>query len=313
MMTLQGHAGRVRGLAYTPDGSTLASCGADAMVRLWDRATGRPIRSLKGDLGRSANYRYEVFGVAISPGGDWLASASQSGQLLLWSLAGSPPDDMVPRVLRARDLSDVGAVAFVDDGNLVFGGWSGQWHEAQGHAVHWDLATGASRVVALGLFAVWSVAIHPTSGTPALGVRAGRGDEVGVFLWDPGSDLRPDSLSPGPPASHVRSLAYSPDGRWLAASQKDKVAIWDAESLRLETTLRGHSAAVQGVAYAPGGSVLASASHDGTVRLWDAEAGEPRGCFDWEIGRVDCVAFAPDGMTVAAGGEGKIVVWDVEG
>ncbi len=56
-----------------------------------------------------------------------------------------------------------------------------------------------------------------------------------------------------------------------------------------------------------------SAQGDGKVRFWDVESGQLRRAFDWGIGEVKSVVFSPDGMRAAAGGEGQILVWDIDG
>jgi WD40 repeat protein len=115
-----------------------------------------------------------------------------------------------------------------------------------------------------------------------------------------------------PHPTGCRCLRFSPDGRTLAASSGWSVIAYDVQEGRKVSTMRGHRQIVKSLDYSPDGRSLASASQDGTVRIWDAETGENRACYDWEIGKLDCVAFAPDGMTIAAGGEGGIVVWDVD-
>ena len=72
------------------------------------------------------------------------------------------------------------------------------------------------------------------------------------------------------PTDFVNSIAFSADGKKLAAGSDDLTAtVWDAASGELLSTLSGHSGEVTGVAFLPGGKYLATASSDGTLRFWD--------------------------------------------
>jgi len=67
----------------------------------------------------------------------------------------------------------------------------------------------------------------------------------------------------------VDSLAFSPDGRWLASGSWDgTVSLWEIPSGRRVATLEGHTSYVLSVAFSPDGRLLASGSGDGTVILW---------------------------------------------
>jgi WD40 repeat protein len=69
------------------------------------------------------------------------------------------------------------------------------------------------------------------------------------------------------------SIAFSPDGRWLASASYDQsIRLWDTQSGAELTTLNGHSKKVQYVAFSPDGKLLASGSNDSTVILWDVLA-----------------------------------------
>jgi WD40 repeat protein len=80
LRTLTGHAGPVRGVAFSPDGKLVVSGGVDRTVRIFDVATGKPIDVLSG-------HQDTVFAVAFSPDGKILASASADRTVRLWDVA----------------------------------------------------------------------------------------------------------------------------------------------------------------------------------------------------------------------------------
>jgi WD40 repeat protein len=70
-------------------------------------------------------------------------------------------------------------------------------------------------------------------------------------------------------SSWVYSVAFSPDGKYLASCSQDKtVKLWSIESQREVTTLQSHRSEVNSVAFSPDGKYLASGSYDKTVELW---------------------------------------------
>jgi WD40 repeat protein len=103
---VQGHEGWVRGLAVSPDGLLLASCGNDHRVRLWSMCDGRMLLDLPG-------HDKPVYRVAFVPGGKGLVSADLAGMVIHWDL---PPGKEARRL-------DAGNLHIYDGGQAVdYGG-----------------------------------------------------------------------------------------------------------------------------------------------------------------------------------------------
>jgi WD40 repeat protein len=116
----------------------------------------------------------------------------------------------------------------------------------------------------------------------------------------------------------IESIAFSPDGRLLAAASINK-AIWIYEmpSGRLTQQLKGHRGwwvlgSVNSVAFGPDSRLLASAGADKTIRLWDIERGEQIHCLEGHQEEIDGVTFSPCGRLLASASHDKTVrLWDL--
>jgi WD40 repeat protein len=114
MRLLQGHQDAVYGVAYSPDGTMLATAGADTTVKLWDLGTGAELATFREGrlLGQS---------VAFSPDGQLLA-AGGAGKLVLWDVATRKRLAVLMEERSAQmlaHLGDVRALAFSADGRTL--------------------------------------------------------------------------------------------------------------------------------------------------------------------------------------------------
>ncbi len=144
-------------------------------------------------------------------------------------------------------------------------------------------------------------------------------------LWDARSGDEIQQL-PGGYSGAVTSVAFSPNGRWLAVSSggpltPHEVRLWNVPGGRWGPTLAGHRSFVQALAFSPDSRLLASGSRDRSVNVWDAATGELTQRLDeWQAGEVFSVAYSPDGKWLAAGlaapersgGTGRVEVWNAQ-
>jgi len=110
----------------------------------------------------------------------------------------------------------------------------------------------------------------------------------------------------------VKSIAISPDGKWVVSGSFDKtIKIWNLELYKCHTTLEGHNALVRSVSITPDGKRIISASDDRTIRIW-SDTYQQLGVLKGHTNSVNCVVPLPDNQRVlSCSFDSTLKLWDI--
>ena len=307
------HTQRVLCLAYSPDGSWLATGSDDKTIMLRDTATGRVQRILTGHMG-------PVSAVGFSKDGCTLVSASHDGSIRLWPVEKEEkptivPAMLVPAVIQAMAVSPDGRfVAVGGDGGLIKLWKWGEWEKP----IDFPALAGTVHILKLSF--------SPDGEILACGgweEDDGRTRKVRIYATADGTPKGTFSIKTGLPGNNVNGLSFSHDGKYLAAvGVNANGRVWQVESGKTVSEFPTYALGECGnnsysVAWSPDDKILAVGGHL-RVGVFDLSSGTTRTVrwmFQASTGsnlEIPAVAFSPHGDMLAAAGpfDGEVPVWD---
>ena len=336
---IEGHTRHMTSIAFSPDGSTLAT--DSVMATLWDVDTQTLLRRFTGSPGRQG------FGMAFSPDGLLALAGGENTVSFIDVNTGLP----------VRTIHAGYDVFFSPDVKICAAVRGGRIHLVDtdtGRLIH-EISTPQTLLTPTGTLGIVNnetdlvdrfkeVGGKPTSFAVGVGAfsRDGRmlaaaaNSQGWIFIYDVQTGEQLYFLDPPARSPHVYlSLSFSPDGRILASGDRAGVIrLWDITSETLRRTILDQNTAparawdetpshlrtiapgfiddVSSLVFSPDGTVLVSGDASGAIDFWDVESGAHLQTLRGYYGGVVDLAFSPDGNTLASATHDIVLLWEYD-
>ncbi|HLK59528.1 MAG TPA: AAA-like domain-containing protein [Chthonomonadaceae bacterium] len=308
---------------FSPDSRRVVTTANDAMARLWQVSTGKPLVTLQ-HIQRDT----DIFRAAFSADGKRLATFdnacvylwdAETGnkireESLTWSIHAISfrPDGKILATLSDTNHNDT-LIAFFDgvtskptgyaftikgigDQNAQLS-WAPEGNRmlavTQTTATVWDRTTHQTFTLPLASHAtIRCSALSPNGKYAAFAFR-----DNSTELWN--IDTRIQLSSPQKHENEIYCLAFRPDSRILATGASDGVvSLWDVLSGKQIGLPIYDAEQVYALAFSPDGKILATATRSKTARFWDVATCQPLGLPLSHLEELNSVAYSPDGQWI---------------
>jgi WD40 repeat protein len=288
-----GHSSIVEDIKFSPDGKYFASAGDDGVIKLWEFATGRELRTFKG-------HTNAILTIAFSPDGKFLASGGEDKKVRLWDLE-------TGKELKSYEghLTGVGSVVFSPSGRSLLSSGVKYLIETinkteDEQMIAWDVQ---DKEVIFNYKNPFSRLFFSPDGK----TLAKLSDKT-IKLEITGEEEQTFNFQ-----GTVSSVAFVENGGVLASEIIDEaIIIWDVKAKKQVSVLNGNAGDIYRTTFSPDGKFLASGAADNNIKYWDIKTGKELHTFKGHLDPIRAISFSPDSKFLLSGGVDHLIkAWDL--
>jgi len=300
---VSGHNAIVSDVAWSPDGTQLATSSRDGTVRVWDAASWAELLSIPAHAAFDLDATNSEFGtgesgvrgLAWSPNGQQIATLGNTDKTA--SIWDAKTGEKITSFTGHSDW--VLSISWSSDGKRIV--TAGK----DGTAQIWDPTTGKNLLT----FSGHSSSVNRVDWSPD-GARIATASEDGVLkLWE--AERGDEIITLSGHSGVVWNVAWSPDGAQLASAGEDgTIRIWDTSTGEEISDIRS-SSAFWHVAWSPDGTQLASTNADGLAQVWDPATGAEIFTFAGRTLKQFTITWSPNGewLATTGGADFSVRIW----
>jgi WD40 repeat protein len=283
---LRSYRGRVNSVAFSPDGTKLATAAADKTGRVWDVRTGAALLTLRG-------HDAEVMSVAFAPDGKHLLTASLDKTARLWDAT----TGAALTVLESHD-DGVNAASFSPDGKFIVTA------SADKTAKVWDATNGNVLLTFRGHDNTVMSAVFSPDGKSVLSASET------LLIWDARTGSVLKKLLPLREAAGQSSTWSNVTDPKIAAAWNRDIKRWESVEYMAQVNTRGWHRSF--AFYSPDGAQVVGAPSEWLVEVWNVETGLPIHILQNDAATLEA-QFSPDARSiVTAHADGAAWLWRVK-
>ena len=315
MLDAGGHMAQIMDIAFTPDGRQIVSASQDKTIRVWDVATGKTVRTIRGEA--AVGPVGKIYAMALSPDGKWLAvgglfhprNPTTGAAIRLYD---SATGKLVARLTGHENV--ICDLAFSPDSRHLISG------SQDNTAIIWDVAAAAHVTPGSTIPPLHQLRGHKDHiyavGFTRDGLRAVTGSfDHEVRLWQV-ADGAEIARMPGH-GNKIMSFAAAPDGTIATGDESGEIRLWDGATGAFRKVLAQQGTDVDSLSFSPDGKLLLSSCGqdcgDTNVFVYDVASGRKTITYRGHDSVVLATAISPDGRWAATGGGkgSEIHIWDL--